>query len=63
MENVIAFPAERCSVGTVQEGRDAASVIILPVIRVERHHEASGEAPSDTFEPSTSSPRGKRRKR
>ena len=62
MENVIAFPAERCSVGTVQEGRDAASVIILPVIRVERH-QASGEAPSDTFEPSTSSPRGKRRKR
>ena len=59
MENVIAFPAERCSVGTVREGRDAASVIILPVIRVERH----GEAPSDTFEPSTSSPRGKRRKR
>jgi len=59
MENVIAFPAERCSVGTVQEGRDAASVIILPVIRVERH----GEAPSDSFEPSTSSPRGKRRKR
>ena len=60
MGNVITFPAERCSVGTVQEGRDAASVIILPVIRVERH---LGEAPSDTFEPGTSSPRGKRRKR
>jgi len=59
MGNVITFPAERCSVGTVPEGGDGASVIILPVIRVERH----GESPSDTFEPSSSSPRGKRRKR
>jgi hypothetical protein len=59
MGNVIAFPAERCSVGTVPEGCDGASVIILPVIRVERQ----GDSPSDTFEPSSTSPRGKRRKR
>jgi hypothetical protein len=59
MGDVITFPAERRSVGTVPQGNDGASVIILPVIRVERH----GEAPSDTFEPSSSSPRGKRRKR
>jgi hypothetical protein len=37
---------------------DGASVLILPVVRVERHTD-----PSDGFEPSTSSPRGKRRKR
>jgi hypothetical protein len=59
MGTVITFPAERCSVGTSPEGRDGASVIILPVIRVERHD----DSPSDSFEPSTSSPRGKRRKR
>jgi hypothetical protein len=57
MGTVITFPAERCSAGTSLQGHDGGSVIILPVIRVERH----GEAPSDTFEPS--SPRGKRRKR
>ena len=59
MGTVITFPAERCSAGTSLQGPDGGSVIILPVIRVERH----GEAPSDTFEPSTSSPRGKRGKR
>jgi hypothetical protein len=56
---VITFPAERCSAVTAPEGHDGGSVIILPVIRVERH----GESPSDSFEPGTSSPRGKRRKR
>lgn len=59
MGTIITFPAERCSAVTSAQGHDGGSVIILPVIRVERH----GEAPSDTFEPSTSSPRGKRRKR
>lgn len=61
MGTIIAFPAERCSVGTgLTDARGvAASVIILPVIRVERH----GDAPSDGLEPSSSSPRGKRRKR
>ena len=58
---VIAFPADRCSVGTgLIESRDGAgSVIILPVIRVERH---DGN-PTDGLEPNSSSPRGKRRKR
>jgi hypothetical protein len=37
---------------------DGGSVLILPVVRVERHTD-----PSDGLEPSTSSPRGKRRKR
>jgi hypothetical protein len=58
MGTVITFPAERCSVGTSLEGHDGGSVIILPVIRIERH----GESPSDSFGPNTS-PRGKRRKR
>lgn len=58
---VIAFPADKCSVGTgLTDARDdSGSVIILPVIRVERH----GDNPSDGLEPSSSSPRGKRRKR
>ena len=59
MGTVITFPSERCSAGTSLEGRDGASVIILPVIRIERLN----EAPSDNFEPNSSSPRGKRRKR
>jgi hypothetical protein len=60
MGTVITFPAERCSVGTaLTEGHDGGSVIILPVVRVQRYD----EAPSDGFEPSSSSPRGKRRKR
>jgi hypothetical protein len=59
MGTVITFPAERCSVGTSLEGRDGGSVIILPVIRIERH----GDSPSDSFEPGSSSPRGNRRKR
>ena len=57
---VIAFPAERCSVGSglIEARDDTSSVIILPVIRVERH----GDNPSDGV-PNSSSPRGKRRKR
>jgi len=57
---VITFPAERCSIGTgaLDASIDRGSVIILPVIRVERQGD-----PSDGLEPSTSSPRGKRRKR
>lgn len=59
MGTIIEFPAERRSVvASLAEGHDA-SVIILPVIRVERY----AEAPTDSFEPSSSSPRGKRRKR
>ena len=58
MGTVITFPAERCSIGTSPAERDA-SIIILPVIRIERY---DGQ-PRDSSEPSTSSPRGKRRKR
>ena len=56
---LINFPTERCSIGPSLQGNDRGSVIILPVIRVERHV----EAPTDNSAPSTSSPRGKRRKR
>jgi hypothetical protein len=59
---VIAFPADRCSVGSglIEARDDGSSVIILPVIRVERHGDNS-----DGLEPNSnsSSPRGKRRKR
>ena len=58
---VIAFPADRCSAGSglIEARDDSGSVIILPVIRVERH----GDNPTDGLEPNSSSPRGKRRKR
>ena len=59
MGTVITFPSERRSAGVSPEGHDGASVIILPVIRVERINETS----SDHLEPNSSSPRGKRRKR
>jgi hypothetical protein len=59
MGTVITFPSERRSVGVSPEGHDGASVIILPVIRIERIDETS----SDHLEPNSSSPRGKRRKR
>jgi len=59
MGTVITFPAERRSVSPSFTADHDASVIILPVIRVERH----GDNPSDGLEPSSSSPRGKRRKR
>ena len=60
MGTVIAFPAERCSIGTgaPDASADRGSIIILPVIRIERQGD-----PSDGLEPSTSSRRGKRRKR
>jgi len=55
---VISFPAERCTAGSglIEAHDDSGSVIILPVIRIER----PGDKPS---EPTSSSPRGKRRKR
>jgi len=55
---VIAFPAEKCTAGAglIEAREQSGSVIILPVIRIERQ----GDSPS---EPTSSSPRGKRRKR
>ena len=41
------------------DARGEGTVIILPVIRIERY----GESPSDGLEPTSSSPRRKRRKR
>lgn len=60
MGTVIAFPAERCSIGSGMVGaREDSSVIILPVIRMERHD----DTPSDGYKPGASGTRGKRRKR
>ena len=61
MGTIITFPAERCSAATglTSASGDGASVIILPVIRIERQ----GDSPTDGLEPSSSSSRGKRRKR
>lgn len=61
MGTIIAFPAERCSAttGLTDAHSGGGSVIILPVIRIERH----SDTPSDGLSPSSSSPRGKRRKR
>jgi hypothetical protein len=55
---VIAFPAEKCTAGSglIEAHEQRGSVIILPVIRIDRQ----GDSPS---EPTSSSPRGKRRKR
>ena len=55
---VITFPAEKCTAGSglIEAREQSGSVIILPVIRIER----GGDSPS---EPTSSSPRGKRRKR
>jgi hypothetical protein len=58
MGTVIAFPAERCTAASGLAGTDIGSVIILPVIRIERED----DNPSG-LEPTSSSPRGKRRKR
>ncbi len=59
MGTVIAFPAERSGRGDLIEQRgEAATVVILPVIRIERHDDPSGIGP-DT----TQTPRRRRRKR
>jgi hypothetical protein len=61
MGTIIEFPAERRVMGSGPGDAHgvSASVIILPVIRIERQNDVS----SDGFEPRSSSPRGKRRKR
>ena len=57
---VIAFPAEKSTAGSglIEAHEQSGSVIILPVIRIERY-----DGPSDGVAPKSSSPRGKRRKR
>ena len=59
MGTVIAFPAERPARASLSQPRgDEATVVILPVIRIERHDdEPSGAAPDAT------SPGRRRRKR
>ena len=62
MSNVITFPAERSGRASSPPvfRTEHASVVILPVIRIERHDEST----SDGFEPNPrSTPGRKRRKR
>ena len=58
MGTVITFPEERryARAGTLLDS--PATVIILPVIRIERH-----DAPSDGLEPDTSPASGRKRRR
>jgi len=58
---VIRFPLEqRIAQDPGQSGRsgEPASVVILPVIRIDRH----AEAPSDGFAPGSGPGRGRRRR-
>jgi hypothetical protein len=60
MGTVVSFPEARSGVrggGELQVG--SATVIILPVVRVERY----GEGPPHDVEPSNASPGRKRRRR
>lgn len=60
MGTVITFPAERCSARHGASGGEDATVIILPVVRIERYD----DAPSGGLEPAASAAsRRKRRKR
>jgi hypothetical protein len=61
MGTVITFPAERShsrASGLLDEDAEAGNVIILPVIRIERH-----DGDSDGCEPGSSgTPRGRRKR-
>jgi hypothetical protein len=59
MTTVITFPMERCgrSTGPVERGSGSASIIILPVVRIERHDE-----PALQPEPTTATGRKRRRR-
>jgi hypothetical protein len=57
---VVAFPETRSAPrDDAERAANSATVIILPVVRVERYD----EGPSGDIEPSTSSPGRKRRRR
>jgi hypothetical protein len=60
MGTVVTFPEARSG---MRDGSDpstgSATVIILPVVRIERYD----DGPSDDIEPSSSSPGRKRRRR
>lgn len=60
MGTVITFPAERSHTrpnGYLDEHAEAGNVIILPVIRIERH-----DGDSDGREPGSSGTRGRRKR-
>jgi hypothetical protein len=62
MGAVITFPEVRCGLREAPlqtPGVSAAVIIILPVIRIERKH----EAPSGTETETTKSPSGRKRRR
>jgi hypothetical protein len=62
MGTVINFPEGRLSARRprpMPDKSESAAVIILPVVRIERH----GDAPSGDFAPEASAPRRRRRRR
>jgi hypothetical protein len=59
MGTVIAFPAERPAREGSPEFRGHASIVILPVIRIERH----AEEPSGAIDPNPRSTPGRRRRK
>jgi len=61
MGTVIRFPSERRSVegGAAVTGRRSASIMILPVVRIER----ICEAPTDDIAPDNSNASGRKRRR
>lgn len=59
MGTVITFPAERPARSSAPEFHGHASIVILPVIRIERH----AEEPSGGFEPNPRSTSGRKRRK
>jgi hypothetical protein len=56
---VIKFPDERVAIGERSACGDGATIVILPVVRIER----GTDGPSGGLEPGASSPGRKRRRR